>query len=68
CDDWALKGSTIFNPKHWNEIITPVYRELANNAHKHDAKLLIHSDGDVTESIPFLINSGVDAIEPYVKT
>jgi len=64
CDDWALKGSTIFNPKHWNEIITPVYRELANNAHKHDAKLLIHSDGDVTETIPFLINSGVDAIEP----
>ena len=41
-----------------------MYRELANNAHKHDAKLLIHSDGDVTETIPFLINSGVDAIEP----
>jgi len=64
CDDWALKGSTIFNPKHWNEIISPVYKELAKNAHKHGAKLLIHSDGDVTETIPFLIDSGVDAIEP----
>ena len=64
CDDWALKGSTIYNPKHWNEIITPVYRELANNAHKHDAKLLIHSDGDVSETIPYLIDSGVDGIEP----
>ncbi|MHA2391807.1 MAG: uroporphyrinogen decarboxylase family protein [Promethearchaeota archaeon] len=64
CDDWALKGSTIYNPTHWNEIITPVYRELANNAHKHGAKLLIHSDGDVTETIPYLIDSGVDGIDP----
>ena len=64
CDDWALKGSTIYNPKHWNEIVTPVYRELTNNAHKHDAKLLIHSDGDVTETIPHLIDSGVDGIDP----
>jgi len=64
CDDWALKGSTIYNPKHWNEIVTPIYKELSKNAHKHDAKLLIHSDGDVTETIPYLINSGVDAIEP----
>jgi len=64
CDDWALKGSTIYNPKYWNEIVTPVYKELANNAHKHGAKLLIHSDGNVSETIPYLINSGVDAIEP----
>ena len=64
CDDWALKGGTIYNPKHWNEIVTPVYKELAKNAHKHDAKLMIHSDGDVSETIPFLINSGIDAIEP----
>jgi len=64
CDDWALKGSTIYNPKHWNEIVTPVYKDLANNAHKHDAKLLIHSDGDVSETIPYLINAGVDGIDP----
>ncbi len=64
CDDWALKGSTIYNPKHWNEIVTPVYKDLANNAHKKGAKLLIHSDGDVSETIPFLIESGVDGIDP----
>ncbi|MHA2287433.1 MAG: uroporphyrinogen decarboxylase family protein [Promethearchaeota archaeon] len=64
CDDWALKGSTIYNPNHWNEIVSPVYKDLAKNAHKHGAKLLIHSDGDVSETIPFLINSGVDGIDP----
>lgn len=64
CDDWALKGSTIYNPKNWNEIVTPVYKELVKNAHKHDAKLLIHSDGDVSETIPYLIDSGVDGIDP----
>jgi hypothetical protein len=64
CDDWALKGSTIYNPKHWDEIVTPVYRDLAKNAHKHGAKLLIHTDGDITETIPFLINAGVDGVDP----
>ena len=64
CDDWAFKGSTIYNPIHWNEIVTPVYKLLADNAHKYGAKLLIHSDGDLTETIPFLIDSGIDGIDP----
>ena len=59
-----MKGSTIFNPNHWNEIVAPVYKHLARNAHKHNAKLLIHSDGDVSETLPFIINSGIDGIDP----
>ncbi|MHA1489998.1 MAG: uroporphyrinogen decarboxylase family protein [Promethearchaeota archaeon] len=64
CDDWALKERTIYNPKLWNELITPTYKMLANNAHKHDSKFLIHSDGNITETFPYLIDSGVDAIDP----
>ena len=64
CDDWALKGSTIYNPKHWNEIVTPVYKDLAKNAHKHNAKLMIHSDGDVSGTVPYLIESDIDGIDP----
>ncbi len=64
CDDWAMKEKCLYNPIHWNEIITPVYKELAENAHKYDAKFLVHSDGNITETLPYLIDSGADAIEP----
>ncbi len=64
CDDWAFKNKLIYNPKHWNEIVKPVYKELAKNAHAHDAHFLVHSDGDVRETLPFLVDARVDAIEP----
>ncbi|MHA1341141.1 MAG: uroporphyrinogen decarboxylase family protein [Promethearchaeota archaeon] len=64
CDDWAFKGSIIFNPKQWDEIIGPVYADIAKNAHKYDSKFLVHTDGNITECIPYIVKSGADAIEP----
>ncbi len=64
CDDWAMKEKTLYNPKQWNEIVTPIYKMLADNAHKYDAKFLVHSDGNVVETIPYIVESGADAIEP----
>lgn len=64
CDDWAYKNRLIYNPKQWDEIVTPIYKKLADNAHKHNAKFLIHSDGNVEDTLPYLIDSKVDAIEP----
>lgn len=64
CDDWALKDRMIFSPAQWNDIIGPVYKMLASNAHKHNAKFLIHTDGNISECLPHLVDAGVDAIEP----
>ncbi|MHA1793674.1 MAG: uroporphyrinogen decarboxylase family protein [Promethearchaeota archaeon] len=64
CDDFALKGRTIYNPKLWAEIIHPVYKMLAKHAHSHGAKFLIHGDGFVGDVLDQIVKSGADAIEP----
>ncbi|MBD3351394.1 MAG: hypothetical protein GF364_07900 [Candidatus Lokiarchaeota archaeon] len=64
CDDWAMKDRLIFHPKQWDEIIGPVFKMIADNAHKHDAKFLVHTDGNITDCVPYIVKSGADAIEP----
>jgi uroporphyrinogen decarboxylase len=64
CDDHAFKNRTMLSPKQFEEFIEPAYKILANNAHKYDAKFLVHSDGDLSDGIPSYIRAGVDAIEP----
>lgn len=64
CDDWAQKERLIFHPEQWREIIGPVYGEIAKNAHKHDAKFLVHTDGNITDCVPWIVEAQADAIEP----
>jgi hypothetical protein len=64
CDDHAFKNAMIFSPDQFKEIIVPVYRKISHNAHKHNAKFLLHTDGYLHDEIPFLIEANVDAIDP----
>jgi uroporphyrinogen decarboxylase len=38
---------------------------MADNAHKHGAKIMMHSDGYITEEIPLIIKAGIDAADPF---
>lgn len=64
CDDHAFKGASMISPKQWDQFLLEPYQRLCANGHKYGAKMLFHSDGDLTEIIPNLINAGFDAIEP----
>ncbi|MHA1342256.1 MAG: uroporphyrinogen decarboxylase family protein [Promethearchaeota archaeon] len=64
CDDYAQKGRLMISPANFQEFIEPIYKELADNAHKYNARFLVHSDGDISESFPSLVRAGVDAAEP----
>jgi len=64
CDDFAQKGRLIFNPRDFERFVKPIYRRMARNAHDHDAKLLVHTDGNISEVVEMIADAGVDAIEP----
>ena len=64
CDDYAQKDRLMVSPKTFETFFEPAYKKLADNAHKHGAKILMHSDGDLTDSLPALKRAGFDAIEP----
>ncbi|MFX0101089.1 MAG: uroporphyrinogen decarboxylase family protein [Candidatus Hodarchaeota archaeon] len=64
CEDFAQKDRLMMSPKHWEELTIPVYKKITKNAHKHGAKLLVHTDGNIDEAFPGMIEAGVDAAEP----
>ncbi len=64
CDDHAQKDRLMMSPADWERFVEPVYRRLANNAHKRGCKFLVHTDGNLNESFPGMCRAGVDAAEP----
>jgi hypothetical protein len=64
CDDHAQKERLMMSPTDWERFVEPVYQRLANNARKHGAKFLVHTDGNLNESFPGMYRAGVDAAEP----
>lgn len=64
CDDHCYKDRCMMSPAQFERFAYPSLKRMADNAHKHGAKFLMHSDGFLGEEMPFLIKAGVDAAEP----
>ncbi len=64
CDDHCFKDHCLFTPKQFDDLIVPNFTRMADNAHRHGAKILMHSDGNLGEEMPLLIKAGIDAAEP----
>jgi len=64
CDDHCYKDRCMFSPAQFEDLFVDNFRRMANNAHKHGAKIIMHSDGYLGEEIPLLIKAGIDAAEP----
>lgn len=61
-DDWGSQRSLLINPKLWVEIFKPMYKDYIDIAHKHGKKIFMHSDGNILEIYPDLIDMGLDAV------
>ncbi len=64
-DDLGTQESLIISPTTYREVLKPIHAALiAFIKSKTDAKILFHSDGDVYDLIPDLIEIGVDILNP----
>ena len=65
-DDVATQRSLIMSPELWRRFIKPLHKELNDVAHaiNPEVKILYHSDGDISNIIPELIDIGVDILNP----
>lgn len=61
-DDWGAQRSLLINPELWREVFKPLYRDYANIAHSHGKKLFMHSDGNILDIYPDLIEIGIDCL------
>ena len=64
CDDHCYKDRCMINPQQFEQFIYPAMKLMADNAHKHGAKIFLHSDGYLVEEMPLVIKAGIDAAEP----
>ena len=63
-DDLGTQQSGLISPDLYEEMIYPYARELLDRIKRSGKKIVMHSCGAVSAFIPYLIDMGVDALNP----
>jgi uroporphyrinogen decarboxylase len=61
-DDWGSQTNLFIPPDMWRSVFKPVYSEMFSKVKKKGLDVWFHSDGDIIEIIPDLIELGVDVL------
>ncbi len=61
--DIAHSGGPMINPKDFNKYLLPRYQEVAEAIHDWGGKYILHTDGDVTDLLDFIVKSGFDGLQ-----
>jgi uroporphyrinogen decarboxylase len=61
-DDWGMQKGMIVSPDHFRKYYKPLYKDYVSVARKYGKYVFMHSDGNIEEIIPDLIEIGIDAL------
>ncbi len=65
-DDWGAQKALLIHPDLWKELFWPMYKDYIDIAHRHGKKAFMHSDGNILAILPYLIESGLDAVNSQI--
>jgi len=63
-DDWGAQRGMLMGPNHWRQFIKPGLAKIFDKARRQGLVVMVHSDGDIMEIIPDLIEIGVQILNP----
>ena len=63
-DDWGHQRGVLIGVSRWRKLVKPGLRKIFTRAREKGLAVMVHSDGDVTELIPDLIEIGVQILNP----
>lgn len=63
-DDLAYKGRLFASPQTLSDLFLPYYAEIISFFHEYDLPVIFHSDGDITDALPMLIEAGIQGLNP----
>lgn len=63
-DDWGAQRGMIMGPHLWRRFIKPCFARMVAAARRHGKAVFLHSDGDIREIIPDLIEMGLTILNP----
>jgi uroporphyrinogen decarboxylase len=67
-DDYGYKNGLFMSPRNYRTYVFPWIRQICQAAHKHDCKIMLHSDGDLLQIFQDIVDCGVDALNPIEPT
>ena len=61
-DDWGMQKGMIVSPEYFRKYYKPLYKDYVEIARHYNKYVFMHSDGNITEIIPDLIEIGIDSL------
>lgn len=61
--DIAHSGGPMINPKYFDEYVLPRYQEVADAIHEWGGKYILHTDGDISSQLDFIVESRFDGLQ-----
>ena len=66
-EDMSYNHGPMLSEEMFNEFLAPYYKRVIPEIKKKDVPVLVDSDGDITEMIPWLMSVGLEGIYPLEK-
>ena len=63
-DDWGAQRGMIMGPHLWRRFIKPRFARMVAKARSYGKSVFLHSDGDIREIVPDLIEIGLTILNP----
>ena len=63
-DDTCAKETPFFSPEIYKDIFLPIYHRLTDAATSRGIPVVFHNCGKIDQFIPFMIDFGVEIVEP----
>lgn len=61
-DDWGTQHAMMLSPEVFRKYFKPMYREYCEIARHHGKYVFMHSDGNIAEILPELVEVGINAL------
>ena len=66
--DLAYKTGPMMSPKKFTDLVLPGYKIITDTVHERGGKIVLHSDGQITPLLDFIIDCGFDGLQSLEPT
>ena len=66
-EDMSYNHGPMISEKHFDEFIAPYYRQIVPRLQQWNAPVVVDTDGDVTQMVPWLSREGIQGVLPLER-
>ena len=66
--DLAYKTDPMMSPKKFTELLQPAYKIITDTVHERGCKIVLHTDGQITPLLDFIVGCGFDGLQSLEPT